>query len=237
MTNDAMLSKAIALLKNNEKEKAKTILKDILSSSPKNDKALFYMAFTTSSNKEALEYLKKSIEINPSNEKAKQIIRKLENKKTIPNTESEISTRQQQSIPTKTCNTCNKHIPNDSNFCPHCGVGVNSNKKRETTHGHFQFTGTGPGLIWLMIWTSIFNIITFGLFFPWAYATIQKWTCENTSIDGRQLTFKGSGIGFFKTWLLIGLFTLITFGLYTPWGCADFYGGQQITPISRESVI
>ena len=85
-------------------------------------------------------------------------------------------------------------------------------------HGKFEFKGTGGGFLWLFIWTSILTVITFGIFFPWAYSHNQKWIAERTFIDGKQLCFKGTGIGFFGTWLLIVFLTVITLGIYAPWG-------------------
>lgn len=85
-------------------------------------------------------------------------------------------------------------------------------------HGKFEFKGTGGSFLWLIIWTSILTVVTFGLFFPWAYAHNQKWIAERTFIDGKQLCFKGTGAGFFGTWLLIVFLTFITLGIYAPWG-------------------
>jgi uncharacterized membrane protein YjgN (DUF898 family) len=85
-------------------------------------------------------------------------------------------------------------------------------------HGKFEFKGTGLGLLWLFIWTVFLTVITFGIFFPWAYSAQQRWIAEKTFIDGKQLCFRGTGVGFFGTWLLIVILTLITLGIYTPWG-------------------
>ncbi len=83
---------------------------------------------------------------------------------------------------------------------------------------HFLFTGTGFGYIWLMIWTYLLTLLTFGLFFPWASCAQQRWIASNTYINGRQLVFLGSGFGFIGQWILILILTFLTFGLYIPWG-------------------
>ena len=83
--------------------------------------------------------------------------------------------------------------------------------------GTFEFRGTGLSFFWLMVWTYVLTVITFGLFWPWAYTAQQKWIAENSFIDGKQLVFKGTGLGFFGTWLVIMIFIIITFGIYTPW--------------------
>jgi len=81
----------------------------------------------------------------------------------------------------------------------------------------FEFRGSGFGYIWLLLWTTIVSILTFGLFFPWAYSALQRWIASNTYIDGRQLVFNGSGLGFLGTWLLILVLSAITLGIYVPW--------------------
>ena len=81
----------------------------------------------------------------------------------------------------------------------------------------FEFRGSGFGYIWLLLWTTIVSILTFGLFFPWAYSAQQRWIASNTYIDGRQLVFNGSGLGFLGTWLLILILSAITLGIYIPW--------------------
>lgn len=84
--------------------------------------------------------------------------------------------------------------------------------------GTFRFEGSGFGYLWLLLWTTLATVITFGLFFPWAYSALQRWIAANTYVNGRQLKFEGTGISFFFNWLLIMVLTFITFGLYTPWG-------------------
>lgn len=82
----------------------------------------------------------------------------------------------------------------------------------------FDFRGSGISCCWLWLWTFIASLITFGLFFPWAYSAQQRWIASNTYVNGRQLIFKGTGVSFFVTWLIILVLTTITFGLFTPWG-------------------
>ena len=87
----------------------------------------------------------------------------------------------------------------------------------------FEFCGSGLGLLWLFIWTTLATIFTFGLFFPWAATFMMQWVTENSRIGGRQLIFKGSGLGFFGNWLLIMFLSAITFCLYMPWGICRIY--------------
>ena len=83
----------------------------------------------------------------------------------------------------------------------------------------FDFRGTGLSYLWLFLWTWVLTLLTFGLFFPWAFSAQQRWISEHTFINSRQLALHGTGFGFFWNWLLIMvLMTIITFGLYMPWG-------------------
>jgi uncharacterized membrane protein YjgN (DUF898 family) len=84
--------------------------------------------------------------------------------------------------------------------------------------GKFEFKGSGGSYLWLVIWTTILTVITVGIFYPWAYCTVEKWRAKNTYIDQKQLVFKGSGGGIFGTWLLVVLLSIITVGIYYPWG-------------------
>ena len=82
----------------------------------------------------------------------------------------------------------------------------------------FLFEGSGLGYLWLLLWTCLLTVITFGVFFPWAYSAQQRWICSNTYVEGRQLEFTGTGVEFFFQWLLILILVYLTLGLYTPWG-------------------
>ena len=84
--------------------------------------------------------------------------------------------------------------------------------------GKFEFNGTGGGYVWLVLWTSVLNILTVSLAYPWTETAKERWKAKKTYIDCRQLTFKGTGFGFFGTWLVIIILTIITLGLYAPWG-------------------
>ena len=85
------------------------------------------------------------------------------------------------------------------------------------TNKVFEFRGSGLGYVWLLVWTSVVSIITFGLFFPWGYSALQRWINSNTYVNGRQLAFHGTGLGFLGHWLIIMVLLFVTFGLYTPW--------------------
>ena len=67
--------------------------------------------------------------------------------------------------------------------------------------GKFEFNGTGGGYVWLVLWTSVLNILTVSLAYPWTETAKERWKAKKTYIDGRQLTFKGTGFGF---WYVVG---------------------------------
>ncbi len=85
-------------------------------------------------------------------------------------------------------------------------------------HGTFEFSGKGGGYFWLILWTTVLNILSASLLYPWTVTAKERWKAKHTFVDGKQLTFKGTGLGFFGTWLLIIILSIITLGLYAPWG-------------------
>ncbi|MBK5246345.1 MAG: DUF898 family protein [Peptostreptococcaceae bacterium] len=88
-------------------------------------------------------------------------------------------------------------------------------------YGCFDFRGKGGSYFWLLIWTTVLNVITFTLFYPWSACAIEKWKAKHTYVDDKQLVFTGSGAGVFGAWSLIFIVTLLSLGHYTPWGvCA-----------------
>ena len=88
--------------------------------------------------------------------------------------------------------------------------------------GTFEFDGKGLSVFGLYLVNAILCLLTLGLYFPWAYVSMQRWICKHTTIEGRPLTFRGSGAGFFGQYLLIIILCFVTLGLYTPWGFCQF---------------
>ncbi len=66
--------------------------------------------------------------------------------------------------------------------------------------GRFEFRGTGFNCLWLFLWTWLLTLLTFGLFFPWAYSAQQRWISEHTFVDQHQLAFHGTWF-----WVLLEL--------------------------------
>ncbi len=85
-------------------------------------------------------------------------------------------------------------------------------------HGDFEFRGNGGSYFWLVVWTSIVNVITAGLAYPWTLTARERWKAQYTYIDGKQLIFLGTGLELFGTWLVIFVLSILTIGIYLPWG-------------------
>jgi len=111
----------------------------------------------------------------------------------------------------------------------------------------FEFRGSGLGYFWLLTWTSVLTVITFGLFFPWSFSAQQRWIASNTYVNDRQLVFNGTGLAFLGHWILIVILLIITIGIYIPWAYCqvkrweventDFADNIGMTSISPSSQI
>ncbi|MHB9025781.1 MAG: DUF898 family protein [Armatimonadota bacterium] len=78
----------------------------------------------------------------------------------------------------------------------------------------FTYTGTWPELFGVLFVQMLLTSITLGIYYPWAFCVIRKWTLEHTFAEGRQLTFVGNGGELFVILLVQGLLSLITCGIY-----------------------
>ena len=87
----------------------------------------------------------------------------------------------------------------------------------------FDFSGQGLEFAWLLIWTSIVTMITFGLFGPWAMSYTLGWIASKVKVGGRAVNFTGTGGGVFVEYLKIFILTVVTFGIYAPWGACALY--------------
>jgi hypothetical protein len=73
-----LLQEAASALKANDKDRAREILARLILDNPYNEKAWMYNAFAVVTIKQKIECLQNVIEINPTNEKAKELISQLE---------------------------------------------------------------------------------------------------------------------------------------------------------------
>lgn len=81
----------------------------------------------------------------------------------------------------------------------------------------FQFHGGVSSYIGVGITSFLLILVTLGLGLPWAITMHQRWKTNNTSINGRRLSFNGSGLGLFGNWIKWWILTIITFGIYFLW--------------------
>jgi hypothetical protein len=119
MPNDLELQQAIIALRNKDKNKARLILTKLVQINPDNDRYWYYLAFSGLGKKQALYCLRKSVSINPSNQKASDLIKKLETDLAAPNLMTPSS---RQAV----CRSCGGGIPIGSIFCISCGNKIES---------------------------------------------------------------------------------------------------------------
>jgi len=65
-----------------------------------------------------------------------------------------------------------------------------------------NFTGKGGELFGLFISNILLTVITLGLYFPWAKASILRYMYSHTELDGDHFTFHGTGNEMFKGFLM-----------------------------------
>jgi uncharacterized membrane protein YjgN (DUF898 family) len=85
-----------------------------------------------------------------------------------------------------------------------------------TIHDSRFDKGLGSWL-WLMIWTTLVNVITLGIAYPWTMCAVYGWRINNQVVDGHHLCFDGTGAELFGNWIIWWFLTLITFGIYALW--------------------
>ena len=59
--------------------------------------------------------------------------------------------------------------------------------------------------------------LTFGLAYPWIWASFMSWRLSNTFIEGRRLRFDGTGSQLFGNYIVWWLLTIVTLGIYGLW--------------------
>ncbi len=79
----------------------------------------------------------------------------------------------------------------------------------------FNYTGQWPELFGVLFGYSLLTIITFGIYYSWAFCNIRKWVLEHTYAEGRQLTFMGRGTELFGILFVQILLTVVTFGIWS----------------------
>lgn len=86
-----------------------------------------------------------------------------------------------------------------------------------------QYKGTGGQYFaTVFIHLILLNILTFGIYGPWALVRLFRLKASHTTIDGKPVSFIGTGGQLFMLSLILSLITIITFGLYMPWAVCRF---------------
>jgi uncharacterized membrane protein YjgN (DUF898 family) len=80
-----------------------------------------------------------------------------------------------------------------------------------------KFTGGLIGLIGIGILQFFIILFTLGIGTPWAICLKERWICNHTNIDGKQLTFDGAGGQLFGNYIKWSLLSIITLGIYIFW--------------------
>ncbi|HTP08684.1 MAG TPA: hypothetical protein VMP08_10560 [Anaerolineae bacterium] len=78
------LDSALLALRNGERNKARSILADILRSNPKNELAWYWLAACVDSAEQKKDCLSRALALNPNNRQAKTDLEKLEHNVTVP---------------------------------------------------------------------------------------------------------------------------------------------------------
>lgn len=66
------------------------------------------------------------------------------------------------------------------------------------------------------------TVLTFGIFYPWAFCMTYRWETKHTVINGRRLYFDGSAVQLFGLWIKWFLLCIITLGIYSFWVFISF---------------
>ncbi len=86
-----------------------------------------------------------------------------------------------------------------------------------STTPQFEFTGGALSYIGYRLLGWLITVITFGICYPFAVVLMERWRCNNTTIDGHRLVFRGSALGLFGHWIKWLLLSIITLGIYLFW--------------------
>ena len=82
---------------------------------------------------------------------------------------------------------------------------------------NFVFDGGAATYLGTAIFGSLITLCTFGIGYPWALCSLQRWKAKHTFIQGKQLKFIGGGFSLIGLWIKWMVLTIITFGIYTFW--------------------
>ena len=80
-----------------------------------------------------------------------------------------------------------------------------------------KFTGGAFSLFFHRLAVLLVSVCTLFIAYPFMHCWFEKWRCQHTYVDHRQLTFDGHGAQLIGKAIVWGLLTIITVGIYSFW--------------------
>ncbi|MES2795019.1 MAG: DUF898 family protein [Bacteroidota bacterium] len=93
----------------------------------------------------------------------------------------------------------------------------------------FSFTGEGMELFKIYIVNWLLTILTLGMYYPWAKATLLKYNYHHTFFDGSPFQFHGTGLEIFKGFIKIFIYLILVFSMILG---LQLYGNQRYMSIA-----
>jgi uncharacterized membrane protein YjgN (DUF898 family) len=90
--------------------------------------------------------------------------------------------------------------------------------KKNNTKKSLTFFGKGSNYLGIWVVNISLTILTLGLYYPWAVASIRKFIWAETELENNRFVFHGTGKEMFKGFIKVYLIVLVIFGI-------EFYGG------------
>jgi len=129
---DEQLSKAISLFNSGKKQEAQTLLAEILKKDPSNSIAWYGMALCQKADDRVIYYLNKALSTDPKNERAKQLLIKVQTRSCNQNSPAE-ALKNDKIIDKnpKKCPRCGIQNSENSIYCYKCGSILDQSYERD----------------------------------------------------------------------------------------------------------
>ncbi len=85
-------------------------------------------------------------------------------------------------------------------------------EQKEPEYRQFSFTGNGVDLFKIYIVNWLLTIITLGMYYPWAKATLLRYNYQHTFFEKTSFVFHGTGAEIFKGFIKVVLYLIIVYG-------------------------
>lgn len=159
----SLLSDAVQAIRLGQKRLAREILANIISSDPRNEQAHVWSAAIAETPEEAVRFLERVLEINPSNSiafntLAAQNLQRISKQPETIEAEPANTSAAATVDPEAACSLCNENRPQEAPFCPGCGAvysiyeistlgtngGVNERMIEECVNAHISRLDSSP---------------------------------------------------------------------------------------------